>query len=350
MTIKKLRTFLVKYWLYGLLLIALLAGALFWWIQPTLLQQFVNAYDKAGTEKREVFETFLPVLGVDVLLDFVETRFPQCHSQAHELGRTIFSQNTSLELALDMCSHRCTSGCMHGVVLEAFREKTFNEVSSQLNDYCSLDQMANQYKPGNCAHSLGHALMFAAQYDIEKTLRGCEQFQLPAMRYYCATGSYMEFFSSGNSQARASFHDPCDRDDTYPAACYRYRLLELMVVFGEGWLQEKLENIVSECTKLTALARWGCFSGLGNAARTVAMKHPDRLRQFCSHGDLTDQIMCVEGAIEKWTDYDIQQARDACLQFDSPLAQVCVEATQNGMYHLDKATLKYYLSDESNVR
>ena len=49
-------------------------------------KQFRNEFFAAGPWKKEVYEKYLPIIGIEWILDFLEIRYPQCHSQAHELG------------------------------------------------------------------------------------------------------------------------------------------------------------------------------------------------------------------------------------------------------------------------
>jgi len=49
----------------------------------------------------------------------LKARNALCHSEAHDLGK-VFAQVGELGPAVQLCGNRCTSGCLHGVLTEAF--------------------------------------------------------------------------------------------------------------------------------------------------------------------------------------------------------------------------------------
>ena len=137
-----------------------------------ILSEFQREYDTSLTHPRAVFEKYLPRLGAATLLDFLERRYPGCHAQSHELGQAIFSMTRDVETALKRCDTRCTSGCMHGVVTAAFGDATFGAVLARMDEFCPRGEMAAIHQPGNCAHGLGHALMFVTHGNEQRSSRG----------------------------------------------------------------------------------------------------------------------------------------------------------------------------------
>ena len=57
----------------------------------------------------------------------------------------------------------------------------------------SDSRLGARYSPGDCAHGVGHALMWLADYDVQPALDACKLFVEPPLAYYCATGAYMEY-------------------------------------------------------------------------------------------------------------------------------------------------------------
>jgi hypothetical protein len=310
-------------------------------------RQFATAYFSAGAQKRPVFAQYLTTLGPEAILDFLEATYPACHGQAHELGQVMFAQVQDITSAIGMCQTRCTSGCMHGVLKEAFGGSRIEDLTPQVHRVCHEGAMAQIHPPGNCAHGIGHALMVAVEPDLEKAIASCVVFENAAMEYYCATGVFMEFFAwdktrpSEERQPRG-LHFPCDISPRFPAACYRYKVRHLLRAFGE-----ERARVVQECLQLPRARQLGCFHGLGAAYTGEIGRHPALLPAVCLHGTPEDQIMCIEGAIEKLAEYHEAQAHASCATLTKEMADICTTAAREKMYRLHKPTIELYLIHET---
>jgi hypothetical protein len=305
------------------------------------LRRFEEDYFSAGSRKRPVFDKYLGRLQAEAILAFLESTYPQCHSQAHELGQSIFARFKEIGAAFGQCKTRCTTGCMHGVLVEAFQKDTFENITVQLADFCK-DDMTSMYKPGNCAHGSGHALMIVTDYDIAEAITGCLTFLEPAMQYYCSTGAFMEYLLEGEHRTgetveSKSIHFPCDTYTQFPAACYRYHTSKILDTFDGD-----MDKVVQECLALPRQQRLGCFHGLGRAYKKAIGEEPALLAEVCRYGTLDDQIICIEGAIEKLSDYDKQAALSACGSLGKEKTSLCRAAAEEQMYRLHKATMGLY--------
>ncbi|MDP9178584.1 MAG: hypothetical protein M3O61_12960, partial [Gemmatimonadota bacterium] len=129
-------------------------------VDARALARFDAEYRREKAASRRVFEEYLPILGSAALLDYLEGRFPECHRQAHDLGRALYALRKDVGTALRECDTRCTSACMHGVVGEAFGTTDLGSIAGTIDEFCASGAMAEIHKPGNCAHGIGHALMF----------------------------------------------------------------------------------------------------------------------------------------------------------------------------------------------
>jgi hypothetical protein len=178
--------------------------------------------------------------------------------------------------------------------------------------------------------------------DVRRSVDACLGFTQAAMQYYCATGVYMEKILTGPPPVTRppSRLYPCDQQPLFPAACYRYKAVELLDRFGSS------ARLTHTCLQLKAQERRGCFHGLGHAATAIVAKHPTQLARLCRHGNHSDQIVCVEGAIEKLAEYDEKRARAACSSLKGDLRTVCEQAETNKMYSLTKATFALYYDEE----
>jgi len=315
-------------------------------VDTAVLAKFKEEYTAAREAPRPVFEKYLPLVGAAALLDFLEETYPACHGQAHDLGKALFAAHQDLGAALRACGTRCTSGCMHGAVAEAFGGTTLAAITAQMNTFCEHGEMARLYKPGNCAHAFGHAFMFVNGGDVRQSVDACLGFAQEAMQYYCATGVFMEKILTGPPPATPppSWHYPCDEETLFPAACYRYKSVELLDRLGNA------TQLTRECLRLETPQQRGCFHGLGHAMTAMVFIDPPQLAPLCSYGSQTDQIVCVEGAIEKLAEYDEERATTACASLDDDLRRVCEQALTEKMYSLTKATLALYYDKERVAR
>ena len=164
---------------------------------------------------------------------------------------------------------RCTSACMHGVVGEAFGGSGLTKIASAMKDFCTTGAMAEIHKPGNCAHGIGHALMFSTGDKVDRALNACLYFDDPGMRYYCATGVFMELLlPERKGTPRAELHDPCDLYPDYAAACYRYRARTMLPDLGgtaKGW-SWRAEVLGPATPRLFPRPRQHAAEGLGEGS------------------------------------------------------------------------------------
>jgi len=304
-------------------------------------EQFKKEYSIRGINKRELYDKYLPLLGSTWILNYLEDIHPRCHGQAHELGQALYAQNKVIGLAIMECKTRCTSGCMHGILMEAFKESSLSELTTQMVNFCNDEKMTKIHKSGNCAHGIGHAIMVITDHDIEKSIEACSSFLNPAMGYYCATGIFMEYLVTGRREdlGDRGLHFPCDKYTQYPAACYRYKVRFIFKEFNKN-----KEKLVNECLKLPKSLRLGCFHGFGKANTRAIYRNPKYLYEVCHYGTPDDQAVCIEGAIEKLADYNEQKAISACNTLSGDSAKICLAAVKNKMYSLNKPTMELYLS------
>ena len=309
------------------------------------MKKFRSEYFSGGEgQKRKAFEKYVPIVGAEAVLDFLEENYPMCHAQAHELGRVIFEQSKDIASALKICGKRCTGACMHGVLKAAFGGKDHALIASQVVDFCTKGSIASMHKPGNCVHGIGHAFMLTLGRSLDKSLAACTSIGDPALSYYCATGVFMEYFTGGgggsstnNDRESHSPHYPCDQYPKYAAACYRYKVIRMMRELNIDYNQ-----MAKECMSLDRPLRLGCFHGLGTAYVEKIYKRPKLIKGVCRHGNGDDQAMCIEGAIEKLSDYSEPRALAVCEYLEGKNKDICTSAAREKMYRLTKPTISLY--------
>ncbi len=304
--------------------------------------------------RRDFYARYLDAIGANGILDAIENLWPKCHEQAHDAGKVIFARVRDIGTGLRVCQDRCYSGCMHGVLMEAFQTVLDPKPAGAHVDLSSLKpaadnlcfenkEMLASYSPGDCVHGVGHAFMFLSSYNIPQAIDVCKGFELPAMKYYCATGAYMEYVTERDREdvkGRSLFH-PCDVSP-YPAACFRYKMVH---VARRNWRATKdPAALVPACRALQGKYRLGCFHGLGNAhMRLIAFDHLD-IEKLCGAGDRDEQFMCIEGAMERMSKYLHERARRVCSRLEGDRRAFCDVAVDNGMYNMTK-DLSLYLTD-----
>jgi hypothetical protein len=315
------------------------------------LKEFINELARTDANIRALYEAYIGVIGVNGILAGIEKLSPDCHSEGHDLGKVVFSRTRDIGRSLLICTNRCHSGCMHGVVMEAFSDAgnphhghlDLATLRPRMKQLCSTNAaMTTWHSPGNCAHGVGHALTFLAGYDIREAVRACAGFDDPAREYYCATGAYMEYVFERDEQDKKSksLLYPCDVLQ-HPAACARYKMRLVAERFYSRDLT--LEDLVQECTRLTGGFRLGCFHGLGSAHEEGIAKGIDSISEVCLHGTKDDQRMCIEGAVESMARFDETGALQVCEELKDNNKETCLKAAEHKLYSMHK-DLTLYLS------
>lgn len=318
-------------------------------------REFLTAY-RAGDRRhaRALYEAFLPRIGANGLRDAIQTANPSCHDEAHDLGKVIFDKLRDVGASLESCADACASGCMHGVLMQFFTNSgsmegtahghsaqlTAADVADRIPTFCDSPALIGKYRPGDCAHGVGHAAMFLSKYDIPAGIALCERFPTYALRYYCATGAYMEYEIT-RTAADYLKHGPLYPCDTarYPAACFRS---VMTTTSREHYTRGgTLEALQRQCAALGGKYRLGCFHGLGNAHVGQITFGRGTLADVCEFGSREDQTVCVEGVMERVGRFTPGIAAERCASLTDWRRDVCQAAAARKMYDMDKSFALY---------
>ncbi len=315
--------------------------------------EFGKTFRITASNHRNLYEMYVDRIGVNGILDVIEEE--DCHWQAHDLGKMIFSKLQDLEDSIHLCMDRCTSGCLHGVLMEMFKGKIvpsssvdekyshiyLSDIEKEMKALCSSDDITSVYSLGTCVHGMGHAIMSLSGYDINESMKLCNRFGTRPQAYYCATGAFMEYeFVSGHSDIKKSLHYPCDTLEEFPAACYRYKMLYTATsMLGDG---KGMEDIAGECMRMPGMYRLGCFHGMGFFLLDMVSDSPQEIKVICSFGNDDDRKMCIEGVVEKLADYNQSKAFESCGYLEGADREVCIEAADGKMYRMDKDFSLYF--------
>ncbi len=301
--------------------------------------------------RRNLYAEYVPIIGANGVLDGITELWPKCHSEAHDLGKVIFGKTGDMSVSLQVCRDGCYSGCMHGVLMEAFagartsaqadpeQHVDVDIVKSLMEDICSKNStMTSAYSPGDCAHATGHALMVLADYRVSEAIRYCDDFGSDPMRYYCATGAYMEYITERDiidtTVGRRTFY-PCDTG-RYPAACMRYKMPHVI-----GRLVKKKQDVepfMRRCDEFAGVVRIGCYHGAGNGYMSLIAGERITLQDVCGQGTDDERAACIDGAMERMAKYYPDRAAEVCRDLPSGSFErkICGEAAGRGMYNMEK--------------
>lgn len=320
------------------------------YVEPGTVEQqqreFVEKLREIGMDKtkwRPLYEEYIDTIGANGILDGIDIVYERCHGIAHDVGKIIFAKTHDIGNSLRICADRCYTGCMHGVLMEAFAQAQGDDEEGHidmeklkpiLKDICfNDDEMKASYGAGECAHGVGHALMFLSGYTISEALRGCTEFEDKKLEYYCADGAYMEYVVEQDEQdakTRSQFY-PCDTFD-YPAACMRTKFgLVGKRILDSG---KTTEDLIKECEKLEGKFRLGCFHGLGTAYSKILALGKMTIKELCT-GTENEQIACIEGAAERIGKYFSDKIEMVCNELDDK-KELCLDAAKRKPYSLEK--------------
>jgi hypothetical protein len=318
-------------------------------------EEFVQAYRKTDrVHAVALYEQFLPRIGANGLQAGIATVYPGCHDEAHDLGKVIFSKLRDVGASLESCADACGSGCMHGVLMQFFTDGqtsdsshhqhsaqlTAADVAARIPTFCESQALTRRYSPGDCAHGVGHAVMFLSKYDISAGIDLCERFPSYALQYYCATGAYMEYRFvriPKEYPIHGGFY-PCDTV-RYPAACFRNVMATVIRWhYAKGGTFKALQE---QCATLSRKYRLGCFHGIGQALVGRVARGQMTLAQLCEFGSRDDQTMCVEGGMERLGKFEPAVALERCGSLTDWLRQTCQAAVSRKMYDMNKSFAMY---------
>mgnify|MGYP001581018296 CR=1 FL=1 len=292
-----------------------------------------------------VFEEYYDIIGPSAMLTVLEeNKF--CHDESHNLGRLIFNRTQDLGKSMAICGQRCTTGCFHGVLMGLFKQNDdhlkIDSINSSylLKNLCDTPKIAQNIAKGNCFHAIGHALLFLTDYNITKGLEYCKLLDEKAAVYYCTTGIFMEYdiASSVYPTKNESLLYPCDTILDLPAACYRYKVRRLIRHSTNP------NEIAKFCINLDKNRRLGCFHGLGFAYYKSIYNVPKSIINVCMHGNLDDQKMCIDGAIELVAMFNATVANEACKFLNTSIRDYCFQEAKYRTFNMKKPLDLYYLS------
>ena len=308
---------------------------------------------------RALYEKWIGQIGANGIIDVLNNgEYKGCHDVAHDLGKVIYDQTFDVGTTLRVCEDVCSSGCMHGTLMEFFgatdqqvdgiteadEHTTLDTVKERIHSICGAEDgtggnavMRENWRVGDCVHAVGHAVMFLANYDIPLAISYCDLLDSEQLSYYCATGAYMEYVVNHDTPSPVTVDglmQPCAGAD-YPAACFHYRFPNALgTYYAAGGA---FKDLVNACLTLSGNDQLGCFHGIGNGHYLPAVRGQATLGQLCAYGNHDDQYVCTEGLIERMGRYNPDKAVAQCDTVDAGWQRdLCLAAAGRGLYDPSK--------------
>lgn len=262
------------------------------------------------------------------------------HPVAHDLGAVALHTYGTIGETLATCSHKVFQGCFHGALQEYFRHVPLEAES--LEGICSKD--APSFDRYACNHGLGHGLLIAVDYDLERALDLCASIERRD-RHNCYSGAFMENvvayidFKRGKGHAAHSDDDghvhapmfwvkvddplyPCNVINTdYVDNCWRMQT-SLVLYLNKGDFQEVAEI----CTELSEDHHRSCFRSMGRDASAYSQHDPQGVSNKCANAPTNQShAWCIHGFVsDVVTNYaDPEAALPSCQAIREENKEAC---------------------------
>lgn len=240
------------------------------------------------------------------------------HQLAHQIGRQTaetFGVNDQAFLLCPMAA--LNGGCQHG-----FFEYVLGRANSTSE---AADLICQQLQEGYaakdyfyCYHGVGHGVMMAAAYDLDRALSVCDEFETLVAQDGCWQGVFMENVNAGmGGFARAGVFSPDDPlapcivlEDKYKHECY---------VNHAGWLMDFFDGDVEGATAACLEASDGYSS---SCLESIGLMVTNPVWQVTLYGDL-------EGTVFE------EVAWDLCTRFPEGRVESCVIGAIDNIHNFD---------------
>jgi hypothetical protein len=251
-----------------------------------------------------------------------------CHQITHSVGRFALLKHGTVGDAFEACDFTCSSGCLHGVVERLFFSGTnsgkqhvgLKDIQTIVPQLCAPTDF-KQPTPQiiyQCAHGVGHALLFSLDYNLQDSLAACDLFD-QMRQISCYTGVFMENITAHDQTKRqlkpSDSHYPCNSvAEKYRDGCY-FMQTSAMQVMGKSPLQ-----IAAEC-KNAGNYRLTCFRSLGrDESNNYLIGQTKQVVVTCESQSGDDLQSCVSGVALALIDYqrDASLSYQFCNQLRSP--------------------------------
>ena len=280
-----------------------------------------------------------------------------CHPMTHAIGRRALEIEGNIGDAFDACDFTCHSGCYHGVMERMFFSDTEiaggtqhlseSQLSERVPGLCDEQNFTDPSRSVifQCLHGIGHAILFAIDYDLHGALRICDNLSTPYEQGSCYGGVFMENVTAfDRSKRQIDFSDPhypCnDVEHKYRRDCYQ---MQTSIMLEAGLSHDE---IAAECSEATFPNE--CYVSIGrDMSSYVRVDQAEIPRKLCE--EYSDKYgfadACARGVIFALIDntWDAEYAFQFCNILKESFQPTCYNSATDYMswsYQMDKEQLQ----------
>lgn len=310
-------------------------------------EAFMSEYLPANEADREALALeYSKSISYQRMLVLLKEKRPQCHIEAHALGRALAQSSHTVPEAIKLCDNTCDDGCLHGVEMRLFSvtnrdllsgTEALQNMAFRGAHFCSDPAVRAVITASKCMHGLGHAIVSASRYALDASVTACKALPDQTSREVCAGGAFMEYLYQADTakDIRQDTYYPCDRYSEFSWQCFHYKATLMRNLLGA-------EGAKNACLKLPTPMDTDCVKGLAFAlASDDMLQVPGGLDPICDSYAEPYKEACIDGAlaimpqrVSDWSDADCDgiapEYKARCLMLFQWLQSYQPQAPQHG--------------------
>lgn len=280
-----------------------------------------------------------------------------CHETMHYTGQESYRRLGDVATALGQGSTACFAGYYHGV-LEAYLKERYatgeaseSDLAAEVPRLCvGRAQFRTDKEFHECLHGMGHALMFATESDLPKSLHACDQLPSSQEAGWCYSGVFMENSTSATNKDHPARYLKED-DLLYPCSILEEKYLPMCYTLQGLYFAERAGYDWQKTGELCALVpeRWQdyCFNAIGQSI-AGSSRDPETLKAGCdviANVHLRDMCMVgLVGAVGERYEDGIFRAKEICDMQGQEQRRLCYErvlekAQESSASHADRVRI-----------
>jgi hypothetical protein len=273
----------------------------------------------------------------------------RCHELTHVIGESALKNAVSPAEAFAKGDAFCANGYYHGIMQELIHRQGNRDISKEfLNNLCvpfrAPSKTASAVSHINCAHGIGHGIMYANSNEVFEALKTCDLLDDETEQEPCWGGVFMENLLTDFKEHRTKYVNPEDLlfpcnavEDKYEGACYTYQSSYIFKI------TKSFEKTFAACKKFPKQYQDVCFRGVGGNAATLGGSNMKSIQKVCVSIAISEheQKNCVNGAMASIVSIQgsLEDGRSLCAILPENLQSSCLssaiqyyELFQNKLY------------------
>jgi plastocyanin len=311
-------------------------------------------FDCLAAFLREETSLYGPTLAIDLFLrlrdDGRVSSAVDEHQLAHHIGRQTAESFGVNENAFLLCPMAALNGgCQHGFFEFVLGKTTTTAEAADL--ICqSLDEQYSDKFRFYCYHGVGHGVMMAAAYDLERALSICDTFPSLTAQDGCWQGVFMENVNAGmRGNAREGVFStsdplaPCNGvAEKYQHECYVNHAGYLMTYFDNdvelatGACLQALEDFIGSCLQSVGLMVTNPVWQPDLLEDVVGKDFVEIAWELCMQFPASRRDQCVLGGIDNihnFDEFDLSRAISFCDIVDPEYQELCYQRMGINLRH-----------------